>query len=265
MTDPANINTLSELSDGLRALQARQGITIRELAERANFSRTTVHSILRGLSVPSAQRLLVLLRALGVSDEGMDAWLYALDRVRLQQASSLPSGTAGATAAARRDLSEAESELAAAQELTLPTLWSVTHKRLDYYHQIATGQARRSFRNAQVAMTLGFILLVGFAVLAFNAKSTAAAAVTGALGATAAAFAAYIGRTFVRSQETAATHLRSYFDQPLEFSRYLAAERLLSSIKNLDSEQRAAIAADLLRGILPVPKNEDADKSESDG
>jgi hypothetical protein len=30
-------------------------------------------------------------------------------------------------------------------------LWEVTHSRLDLYHQIATGQARRSFLAAQAA------------------------------------------------------------------------------------------------------------------
>ncbi|WP_406105592.1 hypothetical protein OG698_25245 [Streptomyces sp. NBC_01003] len=34
--------------------------------------------------------------------------------------------------------------------------------------------------------------------------------------------------TFVRPQETAAGHLRAYFDQPLELSHYLAAERLVA-------------------------------------
>lgn len=38
-----------------------------------------------------------------------------------------------------------------------------------------------------------------------------------------------IGKTFLRLQESAASHLRSYFDQPREQFRYLAAaERLLS-------------------------------------
>ncbi|WP_406314721.1 hypothetical protein OHA77_40240 [Streptosporangium sp. NBC_01639] len=117
----------------------------------------------------------------------------------------------------------------------------MTHKRPDYYHQIATSQARQSFRNAQIAMTVGFVLLVVFAVLALRATTPTASIVTGALGAAAAAFAAYIGRTFARSQESAASHLRAYFDQPLEFSRYLAAERLLAAMDKLDPEQRAIV------------------------
>jgi hypothetical protein len=60
-------------------------------------------------------------------------------------------------------------------------------------------------------------------------------------GGAAAALAGYIGRTFIRSQETAARYLRAYFDQPLAFSRYLAAERLLSSQSELKSEERDAM------------------------
>ncbi|HEY1665471.1 MAG TPA: hypothetical protein VGG54_07240 [Trebonia sp.] len=133
--------------------------------------------------------------------------------------------------------------------LTLAALWDVTHKRLDLYHQIVTGQARRSFVTAQIAMTAGFILLIAFAILAALAKTSAAAISSGGLGAVAAAFAAYIGKTFVRSQESAASHLRGYFDQPLELSRYLAAERLLAGDNELTPEQRAAILGALVQSI----------------
>jgi hypothetical protein len=111
--------------------------------------------------------------------------------------------------------------------LTLAALWGLTHTRMDEYHVIATGQAKRSFGAAQIAMGIGFVLLVVFAILAVEAK-TAAAIGAGGLGAVGAAFSAYIGKTFIRSQESAADHLRAYFDQPLELSRYLAAERLLA-------------------------------------
>ncbi|WP_329431102.1 hypothetical protein OG339_48935 (plasmid) [Streptosporangium sp. NBC_01495] len=165
---------------------------------------------------------------------------------------------------ARQALQQAETSLGEADRLALPGLWDVTHKRLDYYHQIATSQARQSFRNAQIAMTVGFVLLVVFAVLALSATTPTASIVTGALGAAAAAFAAYIGRTFVRSQESAAGHLRAYFDQPLEFSRYLAAERLLEAMDALEPEQRAAIAGDLLRAIV-TPGQPAPGSSATDG
>lgn len=98
-------------------------------------------------------------------------------------------------------------------------------------------------------MGIGFVLLVVFTVLAAEAKTTTAAISAGGLGAVGAAFSAYIGRTFIRSQESAASHLRAYFDQPLELSRYLAAERLLADAADLTPEQRAAIVSSLVESI----------------
>ncbi|WP_330462184.1 hypothetical protein [Streptomyces sp. NBC_00775] len=121
--------------------------------------------------------------------------------------------------------------------------------RLDLYHRIATDQAEESFRNAQIAMASGFVLLVGFTVAAVFAGNPTASIVAGALGVTSAGLAGYVSRTFVRSQESAAGHLRAYFDQPLEFSRYLAAERLIADAE-LTSEQRAEILASLVRAMV---------------
>ncbi|GAA2507983.1 hypothetical protein GCM10010406_50710 [Streptomyces thermolineatus] len=137
--------------------------------------------------------------------------------------------------------------------LALPELWKVTHGRLDMYHGIATRQANHSFRNAQFAMLTGFVLLVVFVVIALNASTTAGAVVAGGLGAVAAALAGYVSHTFVRSQESAAAHLRSYFDQPLEFARYLAAERLIQD-SELDSAQRAEVLTALVQAMVAGPQ-----------
>jgi hypothetical protein len=99
------------------------------------------------------------------------------------------------------------------------------------------------------AMIIGFVLLTAFAFLATEAKTTAAAVSAGALGAVGTAFSGYIARTFIRSQESAASHLRAYFDQPLELSRYLAAERLLANAGDLTAEQRADILSSLVGAI----------------
>lgn len=144
--------------------------------------------------------------------------------------------------------------------LTLAALWDVTHGRLDLYHQIVTRQARRSFGAAQVAMAIGFVLLVVFAGLAVQAKTTTGAISVGSLGAVGAAFAAYIGKTFVRSQESAASHLRAYFDQPLELSRYLAAERLLADATDLSADQHAAILSTLVQSIATAGHQDDKAK-----
>lgn len=137
--------------------------------------------------------------------------------------------------------------------LGLPELWEATHARLDLYHQIATGQAKTSFRNAQIAMGAGFLLLVLFAGIALWASTTAVAIVAGGLGAVSAALAGYVAKTFIRSQEAAATHLRSYFDQPLELSRYLAAERLVAD-GDLTQEQRGEILSALVQAMVAGPQ-----------
>ncbi|MEU9447016.1 hypothetical protein AB0D42_40700 [Streptomyces sp. NPDC048304] len=140
----------------------------------------------------------------------------------------------------------------AGTRLTLPELWAVTHRRLDLYHEIALGQAARSFRNAQVAMVIGFLLLGGFVVVALHASTTAGSVVAGGLGAVAAALAGYVSRTFIRSQEAAAGHLRAYFHQPLESSRYLAAERLVADAA-LGEERRAEVLGRLVEAMVSGP------------
>ncbi|WP_225642462.1 hypothetical protein [Streptomyces werraensis] len=61
-----------------------------------------------------------------------------------------------------------------------------------------------------------------------------------------------MSKTFVKSQETAAEHLKAYFDQPLEFSRYLAAERLLADL-GLSEEQKADVVGQLVQVIAAGP------------
>lgn len=146
--------------------------------------------------------------------------------------------------------------------LTLSELWAVTHRRLDLYHEIALGQASRSFRNAQIAMVLGFALLVGFVLVALQASTTAGSVVVGGLGAVAAGLAGYVSRTFVRSQEASAGHLRAYFDQPLEFSRYLAAERLIADA-GLSEERRAEVLAALVEAMVAGNNQAKADAGAS--
>ncbi|MFI5998278.1 hypothetical protein ACIBAC_41310 [Streptomyces sp. NPDC051362] len=148
---------------------------------------------------------------------------------------------------ARKDLDRAEAAVDEADGLRLPVLWDVTEKRLAYYHRIVTRQAEQSFRNGQIAMATGFAVLILGASLALTADTTAKTVVSGALSAIGTAIAAYIGRTFVRSQESASQHLLMYFRQPLELSRFLTAERLLS---DMNPATRSSAAQRLMESIL---------------
>jgi len=57
---------------------------------------------------------------------------------------------------------------------------------------------------------------------------------------------AYVGNTFMKSQEAAAAQLRAYFLRPLEFSKYLAAERI---IELLDEKDRMSSVRLLIEAI----------------
>ncbi|MGW3735185.1 hypothetical protein [Streptomyces sp. NPDC005148] len=149
---------------------------------------------------------------------------------------------------------DGEAEAERSTTLGLAELWETTHARLGLYHEIATGQAKSSFFSAKLSMWAGFSLLILFVILALNASTTAGAIVAGGLGAVSAALSGYVSKTFIRSQEAAATHLRSYFDQPLELSRYLAAERLIAD-GDLSQEQRGEVLSALVQAMVaPAPQ-----------
>lgn len=148
------------------------------------------------------------------------------------------------------EVSNAEFRLAGTGNLDLAGLWAITQQRLDYYHNIATDQAKLSFRNAQIATAIGFLALAITMTLSLTARSTTGSIVSGTLGAIGAILAGYIGRTFIRTQEATADHLRSYFNQPLEFSRFLAAERLLDTI---EGDARESAVKDVVKAIVKMP------------
>ncbi len=90
-------------------------------------------------------------------------------------------------------LKQAAQELTAAEEqvtiaadgesLDLLSVWTATQKRLDYYHQVALTQSRRSFLLGQVAAVLGFTLLLAGSGVALVADDQTAQLVAGTLGA----------------------------------------------------------------------------------
>ncbi|MFF2099233.1 hypothetical protein [Streptomyces sp. NPDC058202] len=178
-------------------------------------------------------------------------------------AATLPRPGQGVDIPSPRELTDADQRQA---RLTLSELWVVTHRRLDHYHGIALGQAKHSFVSAQIAMAVGFILLIAFVGIALNASSATGSIVAGGLGAVAAALSAYVSRTFIRSQEAAAGHLRAYFDQPLEFSRYLAAERLVADA-GLSEERRAEVLSTIVQAMIsgpPGPASGETQEQQSD-
>ncbi|MBL6280472.1 hypothetical protein JMF97_30400 [Micromonospora fiedleri] len=147
--------------------------------------------------------------------------------------------------------------------LDLKDLWVLNQRRLDLYHRIATNQSRSSFRNAQLAASIGFLLLIASAALVWYSDSVAAAITTGSIGAFGGALGAYLGRTFIKSQEGAAAQLRQYFDHPVELSKILVVERL---VERLSPEDRVSVIQMMAQSILGVDVLRDSPASgDEDG
>jgi hypothetical protein len=163
----------------------------------------------------------------------------------------------------RADLSETEIEQLSEGSLEIGVLWRRTEERLRIYHNIATRQANISFISAQIAIALGFLVVLATAAMAGNADKDSTRIVIGILGAAGAMLSAFIGRTFIRSQENAASHLRSYFGQPQEFFRYLAAERILDKFKDDSNlEIVAKLVAAMVSGAPSVESEIEYNSSE---
>ncbi|MFC8018758.1 TRADD-N-associated membrane domain-containing protein [[Kitasatospora] papulosa] len=223
-----------------QAAARRELAAVVESRKRLNRAEGALEQALRGGPEDSGRRTYELYERAGLVPEARS------------EPSEPPDPVSGQEAGGGRARQQAH--------LGLPELWETTHARLGLYHDIATGQARTSFRNAQVSMAVGFLLLVLFVVLALNASTTAGAIVAGGLGAVSAALSGFVSKTFIRSQEAAATHLRSYFDQPLELSRYLAAERLIAD-GALTQEQRGEVLSALVQAMVATPMQPQAPPS----
>lgn len=131
------------------------------------------------------------------------------------------------------------------------SLWSVTQKRIKLYHTIATNQARTSFISGQVAISLGFVVLVILGVIASRADSSIAAITTGTVGVIGGAMSAYVGATFIKHHAQTSQQLSQFFLQPTEFTRFLAAERLL---EGLQDEHKSEATKLIISSIMQAPR-----------
>lgn len=157
---------------------------------------------------------------------------------------------------AHDELKQAEQEITSGST-DFGALWAATQRRLDYYHKIATTQAERSFMYGQIAAGAGFVVIMIAALIAAISRSTAGAIAASITGVSGGGLAAYIGATFMKSQDSAAAQLRAYFLQPLEFSKYLAAERLLPMV---DEAGHANAVSNMINAIMAAPVDQSSSK-----
>lgn len=138
-------------------------------------------------------------------------------------------------------------------------LWSLTQRRIDHYHHLATSQSAIAFRTGQTVMGLGFAVVLALGVAAALAPNGTAAIAASVIAVAGAALSAFVSATFLRSQAEASAQLREFFMQPVEFTRMLGAERLLDL---LDDPTQKAIAVQAVITSLAGKGPERASKTD---
>jgi hypothetical protein len=120
---------------------------------------------------------------------------------------------------------------------------------MEAYDVLARGQAKTAFRNSQIAMAIGLIVLFVGAAIAIGADSTASKITTASLTAIGGILSGYIARTFLKTYARALRQLNFYFQQPLINSYVLSAQRL---IREMSTTQRDAALEHVVHHIVAV-------------
>lgn len=165
-----------------------------------------------------------------------------LGRERAEEASSRIQMAANQVAALR---TKEEDESAPERDrLELTELWLATQEKIERDRQFVLRQARLYSNASLGAMVVGLFMMAAFIFYAVRAH-TASAEIAAGISAVAAALTGYLGKTFMKSQETTAFYLQGYFETQLDFFRLLTAERLVEK----SSHATDAEGAKLLRSI----------------
>jgi hypothetical protein len=128
---------------------------------------------------------------------------------------------------------------------------TVNQQLLAQYHDITRQQATSSYRISQIAMAVGFLMIVGGAyVVITQAKSSSSQIVVGGLAGLGALFSSYIGATFIRTYNRALAQMNFYYAQPLVQSYILEAERISKELGSPTSKDSvlSQIIEQTLRG-----------------
>lgn len=113
----------------------------------------------------------------------------------------------------------------------LGDLMSANRALLDEYQKPVRAQARTSYVYGQVAIFVGFgVLVVGVALVLLADSPTAQVSLAG-LAAVGSAISSYVARTFLRVYDRAQQQLNFYFREPLITSYLLTSERLAEKLQ----------------------------------
>jgi hypothetical protein len=153
---------------------------------------------------------------------------------------------------AREAVAEAVEELADAKDLA--ALIRANRKQMEAYDVLARGQASSAFRNSQVAMGAGLLVLLLGAVIAIGTDNTVSKITTASLTALGGALSGFIARTFLQTYRQALRQLNFYFQQPLINSYLLSAQRLINEMTKGERDSALSkVIANLMDVVIRLP------------
>jgi hypothetical protein len=158
--------------------------------------------------------------AVGLFLVGMSGAVLSAIWYRLQRAKFLESEERLARAAVRDAVETVQ------RDLSLANLMALNLKQMGEYDAITKRQEKRTFLSTQLAIMVGFGMLVAGSCAATLINDVSAKIVVGTLTAVGSVLSGYIARTFIVSHRLAVNQLNRYYAHPLQMSHLLCAERL---------------------------------------
>jgi hypothetical protein len=143
-------------------------------------------------------------------------------------------------AARQAEKEEEERDRESASIITGEDVRARNQRRIDEYNRIVWAQARGSYRNSQIAMSIGLALLVSGVIATILEPQTSAQVVVGSLTGLGSAVSAFLGATFIGAYNKAIDQMNYYYGQPLVHSYLLEAERMSLGI-DADARDRVMV------------------------
>jgi hypothetical protein len=173
---------------------------------------------------------------IGTTGAGLSGIWY-----RLQRAKFLENEERLARAAVRDAVETVQ------RDLSLANLMALNLKQMGEYDAITKRQEKRTFLSTQLAIMVGFAMLVAGSCAATLIHDVSAKVVVGTLTAVGSVLSGYIARTFIVSHRLAVNQLNRYYAHPLEMSHLLCAERLG---REMGSEARNGVYDQIIQKLL---------------
>jgi hypothetical protein len=232
-----NVTDLERLTEGRRRAQwarwvERRAYVFGGVAIAVGFAAVTAVILVLGEKMHITQET----RWIVAVSSGTLAWLFLVVAVVLPGLREARTEQRALEAEAREQVAASADALDDAKDLV--ALIKANRRQMSAYDVLAQAQAQTAFRNAQLAMGAGLLVLVGGSIVAISAPSVATKVATASLTAIGGALSGFIAKTFLVTYRSAIDQLNFYFEQPLITSYLLAAQRLINELK--DETQRDA-------------------------